>query len=473
MYRYLQIAQHVTRLLESGAVRPGQRIPSVRRLSRQFNVSTNTVLQAISVVEARGALDARRRSGYYARAAASPPAALPRASSPRRGAQRVLGDRVIGFFRSMRVAAAIPFAAATIAPELLPVRQLARATRHVVHDAGARALAYDPMPGYAPLRREIARRLVATSCAVSADEIITTVGAIEALHLALAAVTAPGDAIVVESPCYFGILQLAARLRLRVLELPTDAVRGISIKHVARALEHHRIAACIVVPNFSNPLGSAMPPLDKQRLVEICRDARVPVIESDVYSELTFDATRPLPLKAFDLDGWVIHCSSFSKTMAPSYRVGWICPGRFFDAVELTKFAHTVASPTVTQAAIAEVLASGGYDRHLRTLRRTLAAQLARMRSRVIDAFPAGTRASSPRGGFLLWVEMPASAVDAVELQRRALRHGISIAPGAMFTTGPGFDHCIRLSCGYPVTPSHDRAIAALGGMARGAGAAG
>lgn len=466
MYRYEQIDQHVAHLIATGAIRPGGRVPSVRRLSRQFDVSTNTVLQALDRLEARGAIEARPRSGFFA---CHPPVERDRLPHPTRGdraARQVVGDRLLGFIRAMRGDHFLPLGAACPSPALLPGERLARVTGQVARRLGARLLPYDALPGYPLLRREIARRLSTAGCAVLADEVITTVGAVEAIHLALRAVTVPGDTIAVDSPGYFGVLQLAAELRLRVIEVPVDPVTGISVDEVGRVLARRRIAALVTVASFSNPLGALAPPDRKRALVDVCRAGQTPIIESDVYGELAFDDRRPLPLKAFDRGGWVLHCSSFSKTLAPSYRVGWICPGRFFAAVEASKFAHTVATSTLAQAAIAELLVSGGYDRHLRRLRRQLADQVARARALVIEHFPEGTRVSAPRGGFVLWVEMPASSPDAIEVQRRALRDGIGIAPGPMFSTGSAFDRCLRLSCGYPITPSIARGIARLGQLA-------
>src|SRR5262249_14981192 len=154
---------------------------------------------------------------------------------------------------------------------------------------------------------------------------------------------------------------------------------------------------------------------------------------TDVYGDLPHDDDRPRPAKAFDRDGWVMCCSSFSKTLAPGYRVGWVMPGRFYERVEELKFTTTVASPTITQIAVAAFLDSGGYERHLRKLRRAFAAQVAAVQEALVRHLPRGTRVSRPTGGFLLWVELPEGSRNAVDLQRAALERGISIAPGPIF----------------------------------------
>jgi DNA-binding transcriptional MocR family regulator len=455
------IVDHVSRQISTGALRAGARVQSVRRLSARFEVSTNTVLHAFAELEALGLVEARPQSGYYVRPRASDELPTPTVPMLRAPAVPTL-DRLPGFIRSMRDASVVPLGAASMGTELLPVARLQRLLGLAARAGGARGLRLDPLPGYPLLRREIAKRMAQAGCAVTADEVITTIGAIEALHLALRAVARRGDAVIVESPCYFGVLQLLADLELRAIEVPCAAGEGPSLDLIEEAIKRKRARACVLVPNFSNPLGSLMPLEKKRELVALCGRHQTPLIESDVYAELPFEGQRPLPLKAFDKTGIVLHCSSFSKSLAPSFRVGWISPGRYLDAVEQRKFMYTVASPTVTQAAIAELLVSGGYDRHLRTVRRRLREQVMRMREAIAEHFPPGTRVSDPRGGFLLWVELPARSIDAFELQRRALRSKISIVPGPLFSARGGFRRCFRLSCGHPWSEAIEGAVAKL-----------
>lgn len=459
-----QISAHIVRLIEGGALGPGARVPSVRKLAGRFGVSTNTVLRAFGALEARGLVEVRPQSGHYVR---GPAPSLPGLAPLALAASVVRpDDRVTGFVLGMRRCRVTALGLAALAPELLPADRLARLAAQVARRAGAKALSYDPLPGHAPLRRQVARRLVDAGCAIEADDLVITFGAVEALHLSLRAVTRPGDAVLVESPCYFGVLQLLAELGLRALEVPADPELGLRVDLVERALARERMAACVVVPTCSNPLGGTMPVPARRALVELCGARRVPIIESGVYGDLHLGREPLAPLKAFDASGGVIHCSSFSKTLVPGYRVGWVAAGRFRDRVEELKHAQTMATPLLTQATIAEFLLDGGYDSHLRRLRRTLGEQVARTRETVARHFPPGTRISRPEGGFLLWVELPPGSVDALELQRRALRHGISIAPGPIFSASDRFRHCLRVSAGHPLTPALEEAVAVLGRLA-------
>jgi DNA-binding transcriptional MocR family regulator len=275
-----------------------------------------------------------------------------------------------------------------------------------------------------------------------------------------------GDAIVVESPAYYGALQLIESLGMRALEVPANPGTGIDLGLLEAALRQPRVKACLLVTSFSNPLGALMPDEAKRELVRMLARREIPLIEDDIYGDLHFDGARPRPARAFDRNGLVMLCGSFSKTLAPGYRVGYVVPGRFRDQVERLKFAQTVATPTLPQMAIADFLENGGYERHLRRLRRSLAEQVARVSESIAMHFPAGTRISRPRGGFLLWVEMP-HGKSALELHDRALARGVSVAPGPIFSAKQRFASCVRVSCGFPWSATIERGIRTLGEIAR------
>jgi DNA-binding transcriptional MocR family regulator len=296
------------------------------------------------------------------------------------------------------------------------------------------------------------------------DEFVTTIGATEGLTLALRAVAKAGDVIAVESPTYFGVLQAIEGLGMRALEIPAHPRTGLDLDALEEALRTQSVKAIMVTPNVSNPLGSIMPDDAKERLVRLARRHEVPVIEDDVYGELVFDGSRPRPLRAFDPgpDSRVLLVGSVSKTLAPGYRVGWCAGGKWHDAVLRFKYSQSLACPTLTQMAVAEFLGSGGYDRHLRRLRSHLSGQVERYRDAVIDAFPEGTRVSAPRGGFVLWIEMPAG-VDSLELQDRALAKGVVIAPGPIFSARNRFGNFLRISAGTPWNQRIEAAIKLLG----------
>jgi DNA-binding transcriptional MocR family regulator len=335
----------------------------------------------------------------------------------------------------------------------------------VARTAEGIGVAYDPPPGCPALRRHVSRRAVEYGAAIAPEDIITTVGAMEALHLSLRAVAKAGDTIAIESPAYYGVLSLIESLGVRAIEIPSSPRNGLDLDALEEVLSRHRIKAVLAIPTFNNPLGALMPDDRKRDLVEMLAVREIPLIEDDIYGDLFFGDVRPRPAKSFDRKGLVMLCSSFSKTMAPGYRVGWIAPGRYRDLVEQLKFAQTIATPTLPQLAVAEFLDTGGYDHHLRQLRRRLFSQVQSMSEAMATHFPAGTRVSRPAGGFVLWVELP-PGVSALTLHAKALARGISVAPGPIFSAKPRFSNCIRISCGWPWSETLERAVGVLGALA-------
>ncbi|HTQ46358.1 MAG TPA: PLP-dependent aminotransferase family protein [Polyangiaceae bacterium] len=465
---YEALANDLARLVSKGTLRPGDRLPSVRQLSDQRGVSVSTVLQAYLLLENRGIVETRPQSGHYVRARRLSLVAEPRTPRGATQATRVSVTELIArVYSASRDPRNVLLGGGFMSPELLPTESLNRRLAAVARAAGGAGIAYDPPPGLPALRRAIARRAADYDVALSADDVVTTVGTMEALHLCLRAVARHGDTIVVESPAYYGVLQLIESLGMRVLEVPSNAGTGVDLARLQEALRQHPVRAVLLVPTFSNPLGALMPDDTKRELVRMLARHEVPLIEDDIYGDLGFDAARPRPAKAFDRHGLVMLCTSFSKTLAPGYRVGWVAPGRWRDAVERLKFAQTVGTPTLPQMAIADFLENGGYERHLRRLRRSLADQVGRVSDAVAEHFPKGTRISRPRGGFLLWVEMPPGK-NALDLHDRALARGVSIAPGPIFSAKQRFSNCLRLSCAWPWSDRIERAIRTLGELARG-----
>jgi DNA-binding transcriptional MocR family regulator len=266
----------------------------------------------------------------------------------------------------------------------------------------------------------------------------------------------------VESPCFYATLQSLERNGLRAIEVPTHPRTGVDLDAMETAIARHAPRACWLMPTFQNPLGCTMPDERKRDLVALLARHEIPLIEDDVYAELHHGAGRVLPAKAFDRDGQVMHCSSFSKSLAPGYRIGWVAAGRRAQAVARRKLTTTLNTNVPAQIGLARYLERGSFDRHLRRLRRTLAAQQEQYIALVARSFPRGTRVTRPAGGYFLWIELPPGG-DALLLQRQAGSLGISIAPGPMFSASRGFGHCLRLNCGHPLEPRIDSALATLG----------
>ena len=463
-YLYEQVADRMSTLINQGTLSPGERIPSVRRLSGQLRVSISTVQQAYILLEDRGFIDARPQSGFYVKLRARDLPPEPKPSNPSLSATRVgVAELVAKVFEAARNPDVIALATAVPSSELLPTNQLNRLLAWVARHKGQQGVNYDFPPGNEALRRQVARRSLDWGCSLSPDDIVTTCGAMEALNLCLRAVAKPGDTIAVESPTFYGILQ--ASLGMRALEIPTHPRDGINLDALEQAIKRNKVKACLLIPNFNNPLGSCMSDKNKKQLVEMLGRREIPLIEDDIYGDIYFGTVRPKAAKAFDKNGMVLLCSSFSKTIAPGYRVGWTAPGRFKLQVEHLKSMNTVATATLPQMAVARFLENGGYDHHLRKLRKALATQVQRVTLAISQHFPEGTRVTRPAGGFVLWVELP-KRVDSLELYRKALEKKISIAPGPIFSAKQKYQHFIRLSCGQPWSERLEHALITLGRLA-------
>ena len=467
MKRYEALAADIEESIRAGVLRPGDRLPSVRHTCASRKLSASTVFQAFYLLEARGLIRARERSGYYVCAVVGQAPPEPdHVSAPQDASVALdISELVFGVLESSMSREVVPFGSAFPAPNLFPLQRLGRSLATAARMLQPRDTVDDLTPGLAALRRQIALRYLADGINVQADDVVITNGALEALNLCLSVVTRPGDTVLIESPTFYAALQALERLGLHAVEVPTHPRDGMDLAALEHAIQRHQPRACWLMPNFQNPLGSLMPLEKKQALVALLAQHQIPLIEDDVYAQLYFGKSRPLPAKAYDTEGLVMHCCSFSKSLAPGYRIGWAVPGRYTRAVARLKLTTTLSTPTPTQLALVDYLEHGGFDKHLRQLRQALATRLSQFTQAVARYFPEGTRATRPSGGYFLWVELPAGC-NALALHRQALAQGISLAPGPIFSASRAFTHCIRLNYGHDWTERTEDALARLGTLA-------
>ncbi|MBN6151690.1 PLP-dependent aminotransferase family protein [Xanthomonas sp. AmX2] len=463
MLLYETLAAQLRDQIGRGGLRAGDRLPSIRQLAARHGVSAATAVQACLQLEREGLAQARPRSGYFVRAAATlpPPAAGPRRRAPGKVDNPAL-QRVLDMYARADL---VPLHSATPAPALLPGHALAAALSRQLRRNRATALDYAPPQGHAALRQQIAQRYAYSATAVAPDEVVITAGTMEAISLALRTVTSPGDVVLVETPTYHGILQAVAALRLKVLEVPNRPGHGIDAARLDALLQRTRVRAAVLVPNFNNPLGSLTPDSAKRALLASCARHGTVVIEDDIYGELAWSGQRPLPLRHFDTHANVITCGSFSKTLAPGLRVGWLLGGEWTDALVRAKYFSTVGSASLAQLALADYLARHDLDRHLRKLRRALADNGQRLRESVARHWPAGTRAGDPAGGLSLWLQLPEGGNGQV-LFEAALAERIGTSPGHLYSSRGDYAGHLRLSCGQPWSQTLERAMRRLGALA-------
>lgn len=464
-YRYEQLARFITSLVDRGTLMPGTRAPSLRSISRDRRVSMATALQAYRLLEDRGVLLARPQSGFYVarRSAARKPPTTSR--PPARATAVTVSGVIVQLLEHASDPNLVPLGCAIPSADLLGAGKLDRLLARTARDSGDDYNIYTGPQGDLRLRREIARRALRWGQALAPDDLVVTVGCTEALVLALRAVARPGDTIAIESPTYFGLLHQLKALDLKALELPTDATEGIDLGALQSALSANRIAACLFSSSFNNPLGCTMPDAKKLAVLDLLARHSVPLIEDDIYGDISFTGERPRPFMALDRRGNTIYCSSFSKTVAPGYRIGWVAAGRHLPRILEAKAAFTLCGSVLPQVAFAEFLVSGAYDGHLRRIRRVFADNIERMTRAIDRSFPAGTRVSRPAGGFVLWLELP-QPLNTRALFQTALDKGICFAPGEVFSASGRYANCLRLSCGHTWGARIERGVARLGALA-------
>ena len=451
MTLYVNLADQLGARIEQGLYRPGERLPSVRALSLEHGVSLSTVQQAYRHLEDRGLATPRPKSGYFVPLTRAKPA-LPMVS---RAAQRPVdvsqwdqvlelisvppGGEVIQLGRGMP-----DISSPTLKPLLRSLSRLSRRQE-------LKELSYGCLQGDPGLREQLSRLMLDCGCRIPGQDIVITTGCHEALSAAICAVCAPGDVVAVDSPSFHGVMQALKGFGMKALELPTDPLTGISLEALELALEQWPIKAIQLTPNCNNPLGYIMPEANKRALLALAQRYDVAIIEDDVYGELAYSYPRPRSIKSYDEDGRVLFCSSFSKTLAPGLRIGWIAPGRYLQQVLHLKYIGTGMTAQLPQLALVEYLEAGHYQPHLRRMRSQYARGLEQMVDWVSRYFPPGTRVSQPRGGFMLWVEL-APGFDSQRLNRMLRPHQVQIAPGSIFSAAGKYRNCLRIN--YAAKPS-------------------
>lgn len=463
---YQQLAETFAAAIHKGNYPPGSRLPAIRRVAGSHQLSVNTVLNAWRILEDRGLIEARPQSGYFVRSV------LPSVTKATKHHAQVSSpsseklDLIDTVFAAQNhpdytnISLACPQNS-----DFYPSAKLSRIIASLLRREPQMIGRYALPPGSLRLRREIARRAMDSGMALAAEDITLTHGCMEALQLALRAVSQPGDCIGLETPTYFFLFPLLASLGLKSIEIPTDPQRGLSLDALEMLLSEKRLAALIVMPNVQNPLGCTMALEDKKRLARLVNHYQLPLIEDGLYGELQFCWPLAPAVKAFDTEGWVIYCSSFTKTLAPDFRVGWMAAGRFSAQIARLKAVSSMSESVLLSEALGHFLESGGYDHHLRSIRRRYITQMDEARGLIARHFPQGTRATLPQGGFVFWVELPGK-VDAIELFHRLLQEKICVTPGALYTLSERCNNALRLSCCYPFNERYTWAIKRTGALA-------
>ena len=462
-FKYDQVSRYINELIEKGDLKPGDKVPSLRKLSQQLGVSIATITQSYVNLEDQGVLSAKPQSGFYVNDLANQINDIAKSAAAPCQARRVrFGELFEEVFRNANNPRIAPFGTSNPSMDFMPVKSLTRATRSIISRYPQKSMDYLFPPGDRKLREQIALLYAQTHTRVSANDIIITSGATEALSISLRTVAKRGDIIAVESPTYLEVLRMIEQMGMLAVEIDTDPVTGLNLEALEEAFDTMDIKAVLASPNTSNPLGSQMPEEKKRELVNLMAERDIPLIEDDVYGSVYFGDKAPRPAKSYDLNNLVLSCSSFSKTLAPGHRVGWVIAGRYRKKFLQYKQAWSSATSSINQLALAEFLSSGQYERHLVRLRVAMREQVEKGRYMISRNFPEGTRISHPHGGNVLWVEMP-EGCDCIDIFNKALEHNIGITPGILFSATRQFRNHLRINCGFPWNEANVNALKTLG----------
>ena len=462
-FLYRQVIELITENMDTGTLLPGDRLPSLRKMSKTAGVSIPTVRQAYVELERRRRVESRPQSGFYVRHQAANDIVRPTRTAALKPVPlrcRSLMERVYDGINNPDL---VPLGIANPSMAKPAAKTLHRTMKRVMARAEERSIGYASTLGEPALRRQIAYHYLDTiGVQVEPDEICITNGGQEALLLALTAVASKGDVIAVETPTYHGMLELIDSLGMLAVEVETCPEEGVVTAVLERTFIKYPVKACMFSTTLGNPLGVTMPDVDRERLVGLLEKYDVALIEDDVYGDLRFDGQRPVPAQFLGGKARILTCGSFSKTAASGYRIGWVVTRNYIDDVARLKRAFSCSSGLLQQLTLAEFMASGDFARHLKSLTPVLQRNSERMRALVAEHFPPETRTSRPVGGSVLWLELP-KKVDAEQLFDDAIRAGISITPGHIFSPCACYKHFVRLSFGHPWDEKTETAIQWLG----------
>ncbi len=474
---YRQVAADLANDIEQGVYLAEQKIPSVRKLSKQLQVSISTINQAYALLEDQGLIRAKPQAGYFVRKGANDEPVAPPVSQGGQPKAVTKTELINHVLENVNEKSSIDLGCAIPNHSFLPYRSLQTHMQKVTRFNMEEVFKYQFSPGLESLRSQIALRMRDVGLRCHADDIVITQGCSEALHLCLSSATQRGDIIAVESPCYYGFLQMAKLRGLKVIEIPTDPTHGISTDALKLALEQWSIKAVMVTSRYSNPTGGSISSEKQKQLVELARQFDCQIIEDDIYGEMPLENNlginsgfkgnrEPINtvIKTHDVDDRVMYCSSYSKTVGPGLRIGWCIPGRNKKSVIQAQRFSTMATSSLPQLTMASYLQNGHYDKHLRSLRQRVTENIKLFSQAVQLYFPKETRLAIPTGGFILWICLPEN-VSSIELLHRAQAESISIIPGDIFSNSDQFKNYIRLNCATPWNEGVKQAIARLGEM--------
>jgi len=442
-YKYKKFTDEIEKNITNGLLKPGDRLPSVRKIKDEYQISISSVQNGYDYLVYKGLVKSIPRSGYIVDYQLNKNSIFSDADFKPIPRNSVFRENLFATSHQVQHNEIIHLNAAVPSDFLIPQKLVLSAMQKAIREKGASLLRYYPSNGKEELRGLISKRSALHGELVQQDEIIITDGALQALYIALAVTTQPNDIIAVESPCVFSVLEVIANLHLRTVEIPVRNTTGIDLNILEHVCQKNNIKAIVVTSNFHNPTGILMSDKSKKDLYNIASSNDIPIIENDIYGDLYFNGTRPSTIRNYDNKDLVITVSSFSKSIAPGIRLGWLSAGRYFSSAERLKFALGRSVSPINQEVVIKLLSTLSYDRHLRSLRRQLELQAIKLVNHFNEYFPDEISTTIPQGGYSLWIQLEPDR-DMEIFYKTCEKFGVSFTPGHTFSFTNNFDHCFR-----------------------------
>ncbi len=448
--KYKLIADQIIQDIKTNKLSLGQRLPSLRQLRKQQGISMTTALNSYRSLEERGWIVTSPKSGFFVSTPfdASDIPRLPQFLSSAKGIS------LEGQYSSLQAECVDgPFGISRLNPEYVPLTTLKRSIKRITQRGDDLLQSYANPQGLSSLRNAIAEHFGAQGFSLAENELCITSGCMDAIRISLLATSKPGDAIAVSSPCFDGLLDLLRSMQRQVVEIPCTS-DGVDIQQLEAQFANDQVAAALFSSSHMNPHGISLSVEQKRSLAELANRYRMPIIEDDVYGELGFDNSFPLPIKHWDENGYVLWCSSISKTLASGLRIGWCSAGRYLNTCRSICVTESLGKNGLMQASLADFIAAGHYKRHLQSITRKILANTVAYRQLLLDRLPQGSAISAPRGGLVLWVQVP--RLDDARLRELAAAAKLDLRLGGQFTSRRFYRDCFRINAGWGLDQMHD-----------------
>lgn len=465
-FQYQRLAEQLSQKIYQHELQPQQKLSSLREFARQQKISLSTVQQCYELLEAKGLIYVKPKSGYFvsSRQYQSPVPESPKFESmPRRVSNLELQNQIQTASIQSHLT---PLGAIQLSPHLIPVDGLRRSLQRALKHCQPEDFLYCNKQGHLQLRQALSDHWREDGIYIAPDDIFISNGCMPALSLLIQQMSREGDSIIVPTPTFNGQLQLLAGLKRKIIEIPADH-QGIDLERLEYFMQQGSAKLCLLTANFQNPLGYCLSNQQKQKIAELAQKYQCFVLEDDIYAECSFQKERPLPIRYWDQQGYVIWCGSVSKSLSSAYRVGWFCLGQQLQHLRPALLANNVGVNTPLQLGLADFIYSRAYREHLERLRPALMQQVEQYRACILEQFQGIPIAlSQSSGGYALWMQLP-NTITGLELYYRAQQYGINIVPGEVFGEDQRYQHFLRLNAGHALTDEIRQAIQQLADWVR------